>query len=240
MNEFFSDNILKEEKITGSIFYNISNKSSSQIEKSSQQENKPEDSPSFINSKHVEKIRRSAETSGYKRGLHKGQQQGYAAGRQEGLEIGFKQGALIAQDQFKDAVSMLNLIAASLQIKREEIFELLRPEMIKFNIRLMEKLLQEHLKNPSALMTLIEKLLLQIQSTIKDVPIKVLVSPEDYQIINQNLANIDSSSATVSQIHLLSDVTVQKGNCRLETTLGMLNYDIPRLMKDLEIKVLEV
>lgn len=176
----------------------------------------------------------------YTQGLEDGRIQGYDAGRLEGFEVGLLQGKTITHDQFKDALGMLNLIAASFQLQREEVFKQLKPEIIKFNINLMEKLLQRELKNPDVFAGLIEKLLQQIESVIKDAAVNVFVSSEDSQLLKTSLKSLELPLQTLSRVNLMEDVSMERGNCRLETSLGMLNFDIPRLMKDLEIKVLEV
>jgi flagellar assembly protein FliH len=209
-------NILKGAKIEGTVFCNAQ---------------KPKEVPPEIE---------SAAGTEYKRGLEDGRQQGYEGGRLEGLGLGFQQGEMIVHDQFKDALGMLNLIAASFQMQREELFKQIKPEIIKFNINLMEKLLQQELKNPEVFISLIEKLLQQVESVIKNVSINVIVSPEDGQLLKANIQTLGLPSQALSRINLLEESTMERGNCRLETSLGMLNYDIPRLMKDLEIKVLEV
>jgi flagellar assembly protein FliH len=215
MNES-SKNILKGAKIEGTVFCNPQ---------------KPKEVPNGLG---------SSVGAEYKRGLEDGRQQGYEAGRLEGLEMGFQQGRAIAQDQFKHAIGMLNLIAASFQIQREELFKQMKPEIIKFNINLMEKLLQQELKNPDVFISLIEKLLQQVESVVKDVSINVVVSPEDGQLLKTRFKALGLPSQALSRINLMEESTIERGSCRLETSLGMLNYDIPRLMKDLEIKVLEV
>jgi flagellar assembly protein FliH len=139
----------------------------------------------------------------YKRGLEDGRQQGYEAGRLEGLEAGFQQGKAIAQDQFKDAIRMLNLIAVSFQIDREELFKQMKPEFIKFNINLMEKLIQQELRNPEVFISLIEKLLQQVESVIKDVTINVVVSPEDGQLLKTSFQALELPSETLSRINVV-------------------------------------
>lgn len=183
---------------------------------------------------------KSHEVSEYQRGLEEGRRLGYDTGRQEGLEVGFHKGAEFAHNQLKDAISMLNLVAAAFQIKKEELFEQVKPEIIKFNINLMEKLLQQQLTQPAIFAALIEKLLQQVKSNIKDVAINVILAPEDAHMLKANFQTIGLLSEALPRVNLIEEPSMARGNCRLETPLGMLNYDISRLLKDLEIKVLEV
>lgn len=189
--------------------------------------------------KHSEETRRQGEKSGYKKGLQDGQTQGYEAGRSEGLELGFKQGLITARGQFKDSISMLNLIAAAFQIKKEEIFEQVKPDIVKLCLILCEKLLQKELKDPLAFASLIDKLLQQVKSIIKDVPVDVVVAPEDLEMLKNNMEAIGETGEALKQIHFIAETTMERGNCRLETSLGMLNFNIQRVLKDLEVKVLE-
>lgn len=176
----------------------------------------------------------------YIRGLEEGRKQGFEAGRLEGYELGYREGEQIVHHQFNDALKMLNLITAAFQVRKEELFEQLKPEILKFNINLMGKVLQQQLSNPDTFASLIGKLLEQISIAIKDVPITIVLSPEDNRMLSEKLKAIYSTENYDRKILFVEDSSMERGNCRLETTLGIMNFDISRLMKDLEIKVLEV
>lgn len=178
--------------------------------------------------------------SDYQKGLDEGRKQGYEAGRSEGLEEGFRNGLESSQTQLKDTLNMLNLISASFQLKKEELFEEIKPEIIKFNLHLMEKLLRQQLENPILFTHLLEKLLQQVGSIMKNVPVHLCVSVEDAQMLKNHLQTDGLLSEILPLVNLVEDSLVERGNCRLETPLGLLNYDIKRLLKDLEIKVLQV
>jgi flagellar biosynthesis/type III secretory pathway protein FliH len=55
----------------------------------------------------------------------------------------------------------------------------------------------------------------------------------------KNMSDIGYSSEDWQNINFIANEGMQRGNCRLETPLGLVNFDIERLLRDLEIKVLE-
>jgi flagellar biosynthesis/type III secretory pathway protein FliH len=155
------------------------------------------------------------------------------------VEQGFKKGASIAQNELKDTISMLNIIAMAFLIRKEELFEQIKPEIIKLCLALCHKLLQRELSNPEAFKELLMTVLEQIKWITKDIPIDVIVSSQDYEIIQSKFNSMNISQEDMPKIHLIADPFMEKGNCRLETSIGMMNFDIKRILQDLETKILE-
>lgn len=181
----------------------------------------------------------SLEKLAYQKGLQDGQNQGYQTGYEQGIEHGLKKGTAVAHDEFKDTISMLNIIAMAFLVRKEELFEQLKPEIIKLCLVLCRKLLQRELSDPESFKELIFKLLDQIKAISKELPIDILISKHDYTLIQSKLDSIELTFKDMPKIHLSIDSFLEKGNCRLESSIGMLNFDIQRMLEDLETKMLE-
>jgi flagellar assembly protein FliH len=228
MSSPFSENILYGAKIKGVVFCPATDEHS-QFEKRIKEKTIENDEEAIL----------LAEKAGYKKGFLEGQKQGFELGQVEGVQIGFKSGFETAERQLKDTVALLNLMASSVQIKREELFEQIKPDIIKCCLLLTTKLLQQELLNPKIFISLLEQLLEQLKSTVKDVPIDLHLSPEDLKMLKNSFENLDLEKNVLSKINLISDSNIEKGSCRFETSRGVLNYHISRIINDLEIKLLE-
>jgi|688.fasta_scaffold42843_5 flagellar biosynthesis/type III secretory pathway protein FliH len=182
---------------------------------------------------------REAEWIGYRRGLKEGQQKGYEAGSSEGFDLGFKQGKAAVQQELNNAVELLNKISSSLQSHKEEMFEQSKPELIRFALAICKQILRKELSDPANFTALLEKLFIQAKSILKDVPVDIVLAPEDLKMLLDNISAVGYSREELKKAHFIADPTMERGNCRLETALGLINFDIDRLMKDFEFKILE-
>ncbi len=182
---------------------------------------------------------KSMEQAAYRQGVLEGRSQGYQTGYEEGLEQGLQKGSALAHEEFKDTISMLNIIAMAFLVRKEELFEQLKPDIVKLCLVICKKLLQRELSQPEALQELIEKLLAQVKAVTKDTPVDVMISSDDYENIKAKLHDFNLNLETLPKIHFCSDPLIEKGNCRLETSVGMINFNLQRLLEDLETKILE-
>lgn len=184
-------------------------------------------------------IRKQAEKEGYYRGLQEGQQQGYEAGKSEGFELGIKQGNETASVHLRSTITLLNSVSDALANKQEDIFEQAKPEMIKFCLAVCERIIMQELTNPQAFVRLINTLLHQVKSQLKGTHIEVLVSTEDLAMLQQSLPHIAYDMEDFKGLDFIADKTIERGNCRINMPLGLLNFDIKRLLSELEKQVLE-
>lgn len=192
-----------------------------------------------VKSKKNETIWREAEAAGYRRGLKEGHQQGYEAGRSEGYDIGLQEGRTLEQERLRGSVTLLKNATSLFQSYKEEMFEQAKPELIRFTLAVCEKMLRNELSNPSAFAALLEKLFLQAKSILKVVPVDIVLAPEDLKMLENNMAVLDYTNDELKNTNFIADSTLERGNCRLETAFGLINFDIARLLHELEIKTLE-
>lgn len=177
---------------------------------------------------------------GYRRGLVEGQKQGYDTGKEEGIETGFRKGTEKARAELQNLIQMLNALAMGLSCKQEGIYEQMKPELIQFCFSICENLLRDSLKNPKAFIGLIERLITEAKTLFKEAPITIVLSPEDLEKFQQDLNKIVKDNEDLKKLTFASDKGIEQGNCRIETSLGLINFDIKRLLADLGKKVLEV
>jgi flagellar assembly protein FliH len=219
-----SRGIIHNAKVEGSVFYSTTPN--------------PETEEKEISPKKIDSLR-EAEMNGYRRGLKEGHQQGYEAGNSEGYDIGYRQGMAAVQEELKNAVELLKKTSASYQIYQEEMFEQTKPELIRFALAVCEKILRAELSNPKAFITLLEKLYLQAKTILKDAPIAIVLAPADLKMLENNISAAGFTTDELRNANFIADPHIERGNCRLETSFGLLNFDINRLLNNLELKTLE-
>lgn len=192
-----------------------------------------------IKAHELDEIWQAGIDEGYRKGLHEGQKQGYEAGKEEAFEDGFKEGAQQIRSELKVAVELTNKIANSLVIKKEELFEQVKPEIIKFSLAVCEKMLRKELSQSKPFMDLLESLLDQTKSILKDADIIAYLAPEDIAMLEKEMKNIGLNHS-FTNAKISADPFIQRGNCRIETALGLVNFDINRLLSHLEERVLGI
>lgn len=197
-----------------------------------------EKNPSKNIPKEFEETIKEVEKKGYRKGLKDGHLQGFDAGKSEGLEIGFKLGSTHISTKLKTTFDLLNTIAELFSERQKEMFEIAKPELIKFCLAICENLLCKTLTDPQVFANHIETILncskgaLTKQST-------VYLSPEDYLMLQSNFKRLENLGEEFKNLQFSPDPALERGNCRIENSLGLLNYDIKRLINDLEKKILE-
>jgi len=170
----------------------------------------------------------------YRRGITEGHQQGYEIGKAEGLEEGYKKGCEETKVEISVVLELLERLAFDLRAKQAEIFEDSKPEWIRLALTAAESVIRVDLAQPNQYEKLVENLLSKAKEFFQDAPIEIILSTQDYALLKES-----QSLEASRKIHFLSDQTIPKGNCRLETSLGLINFNIKRLLEDLEMRLLE-
>ena len=203
-------------------------------------ESKEEENPiTPIKSKKTETACREAELIGYRRGLKEGHRQGYEAGHTEGFDLGVKQGTAAVQNELKASLELFNTISTSLLSYKEDLFQQIKPELIRFALTVCETILKQELSTPKAFTALLEKIFQQAKSILKEVPIDIILAPDDLKMLKHNIKAVGYTKGELSKAHFIPDPQMKRGNCRMETSLGLINFDVNRLMQELEFKTLE-
>lgn len=210
--------IIRGAKIEGIVFYSAGEQSPSET----------------VSHSSIEEAIKKAERDG----LEHGQWQGYEAGKSEGYESGFKQGQKSSQLALSEAVSLLALMASEFKEKQEKVFEELKPDIIKLCLNISETLIKHELADKQRLLNHLISLLTQSQSLLAEATVEVHLSSEDYAMVHSALDQSVSSHDELKAISFISDKNVDKGDCFISSSLGMLNFNIKRLLNDFEVRLL--
>lgn len=191
-------------------------------------------------------------TAGFEEGFNRGQEEGYkkgssegeAKGKKEGLAEGITQGRAEVEtegkDRFDRAIQEAEQIAAKIRDECQGIYDMIRPEIISFSMEVAEAIVRRELKDPTKMKQLIEDLLLQAKPIVTDEPIEVFLSESDYRNLEESLETIKTPHLGTGKIQFIPKGTLSPGDLQIESSLGLLRFDIKRQLADLEAKVLEV
>lgn len=191
-----------------------------------------------VHAQELEELWEEGWREGYQRGLLEGQKQGYRNGKEEGFEEGFKKGIDKKNQELGAAIEVAYTIVASLKTRREEMFEQAKPELIKFSLAVCEKMIRRELSHSQSFIALLEALLNQAKNVLKEAAVSIILSPEDYSMLQNEISNISYDKHHFRELDLQEDPTIPRGNCRIQTPLGLINFDIQRLLTNIEEKVL--
>jgi flagellar assembly protein FliH len=182
--------------------------------------------------------------NGEEEGLRKGIQEGKAEGNREGYEAGLaegkKQGTEEVTDRFTDSIQLVTQVSEKLSKEKDELLGKLKPEVLKFSIAVCESVLRCELTNPQVLTRLVEMLLTSAREIIREEVVTIVLSPEDYSMLEERFSDIDHEQFHVERVNFVSDPSVPRGDVRVETPMGLVNSNLQRQLEDLQTKVLEV
>ncbi len=185
---------------------------------------------------------------GHKKGLHEGQEkgleEGYGKGFQEGKEKGIEEGHQESENQvradFLAGISILDKASQEFEETRDTLFEKAKPEFISLAMEISKKILLQELNNPSVFSKLIEKLLIQAKAITHDQVTNIVLSPQDYEMLEHHFSLINFDKHDITKLSFLSDPSIKQGQSRIETSLGLINFDIDRQLKNIENDLLDI
>jgi flagellar biosynthesis/type III secretory pathway protein FliH len=181
---------------------------------------------------------------GQEEGFRKGSSEGDAKGRKEGKAEGIAQGKNEAEkdskDRFDHAIRDAEQIAQKIREECQGIYDKIRPEIISFSIEIAEAIVRRELSDKDRMKKLIEELLLQAKPIVTDEPIEVFLSEKDFKNLENSLETIKAPHIGSGKIHFTPKGNLSPGDLQIESSLGLLRFDVKRQLADLEAKVLEV
>ena len=147
---------------------------------------------------------------------------------QEGFEKGYHEGKLEADSIITQAME----VKSHLEDRKNEIFKESEEELINIVIEASKKIIgQELQQNNEAIISLIKQAL--DKSAFKN-NISIKVSSEDYKYVLENKEFIESLVEGVSEIDIIEDKFLLKGDCIIDTPGGQVNSSAQLQMEELE------
>ncbi len=149
---------------------------------------------------------------------------------QKGVEKGEKIGLLKGQQESSTFVDLLQRMAERVLEHKSRLIDQLRPEIVEFSMGVCERIIRRELSQPHVFAQLIGMLISVATARMKQQPLEVVVSPEDYAMLE---------SLELDEVQFIQDPLMRRGDCRVESQGGLINYDISRELSELQAKVLQ-
>lgn len=160
--------------------------------------------------------------------------QAYEKGEESGEQQGFEH----AGTNLKISMELLNKIIAKVLEYRSHLLERLKPEVIEFALKVCERIIRRELSHPEAFVRLLNTLLSTAATSFKHQIVEIHLHPDDLSLLEDHLTQIQYHKRELKGIEFISDIGVKRGSCSLETETGLLNYDIPRELEELQTRIL--
>ena len=180
------------------------------------------------------------EQEGHRKGHLEGKDQGLKEGKSAGLIEGEESGREKAKESFSSAVSMLNELADKFSQTIDQLFEQAKPEVLRFCKSACEKILEKELSQEEEMMNLVARLLSRAKGFARDKPVDVILASAQFECLSQKLETFLTEQGLDMKINLVSDSTLPVGHCQINTSMGMLNFNIRRQLDDIERRAMEV
>lgn len=175
---------------------------------------------------------------GFKKGFEEGQNKGQKAGSSQGFEYGVNEGEKRIKDSLGANLKLLDTLCSSLQEQKAVLYEEVKPELVRFACVVCERVLRRHLESQDVLTQMLKHIFEQARQIIKDAVVEVAVSAEDYELLQKSSQDLPTSQA--KEIHLTIDYSLRRGDICVQTPLGLLNFDLERILADCMKKTLGV
>ncbi len=172
---------------------------------------------------------------GFAKGLEEGQQQGFAQGETQGLEQGEKQGyglgfekgekeaAEKVEQETKDHLDMLIESLQNADRIHEQLIEIHEEKILHLINTMLEKVILNQIKDDDELVkyTILDAL----KHMIEPEEIVLSVSDEDYEYIEMVKEDFFDQVSSLKNVSVVSDPSVHRGGCRIETRSGDISAD---------------
>jgi flagellar assembly protein FliH len=176
-------------------------------------------------------------SAGLQEGEQTGSQKGLTEGEALGLEKGLEEGRQEAELQVTEGLALIEKVRGELGIRQEEIIEATRYEIIEFCMAVCRQILRNELSQPDVLKSTVEGLLGQAAGIIKQGQVTVTLSPDDRGLLALHFEEIQTRFP--DGIDWVSDPNIVKGDVRVETSSGLVNFSVDRQLQELGQQVLE-
>ena len=200
----------------------------------------------------LSKGKKEGEEAGYKKGWEEGNKEGLEKGLKEGKQVAFEEGLALGyesgsidgrkelKEEFKESFSSLLEISKEINTNKEQLLDSAKPEIISFSLDVCKRILEKELSNPQQMTELIEKLLYQAKPFLLDKKVKISIPEEQYQNLKDSLKTTALAFEEIKECQVFSDSSLKTGNCIVESSFGLINFDLERALKEIKTRSLEV
>ena len=163
------------------------------------------------------------------KGFEEGKTAGYEEGKHEALEEGKK--------EFETKLENLSLMLDSMNNSWSLVLEKYEEEIVALSLGIAKKILYGNLTLDADFVKL------SIKEALKEIPepveVTIGVNPDDYNIIEMIKEDFFQRFENLKNITIISDPTIGKGGCRIDSESGGITQTIENRLKYLEDSILK-
>lgn len=155
-----------------------------------------------------------------------------SASREEGYTKGYESGYLEGRGEAQSLIDEASQIKEFLDNRKESLFREAEEQVMQLVLSIAKKVIGNELEqNKEAILSIVSQALQKCAFKRK---LALKISPHDYDLIIENKARICTMVEGISDIEIISDLSLTKGSCIVETPSGEINSSIDVQIKEIE------
>lgn len=157
-----------------------------------------------------------------------GFKEGYNTGYNDGYEKGYNEGKTVSDNLIKDSLS----IKEEYICKKNNLLKDLEEDIIDLVVNIYEKVINEKTEEDSEI--IISLVLNGIRNLDLTEKLTIISSKEDYDILQMSKDLILSKASMISELNIKYDISLEKGDCILETSKGNIDVSIKNQLEEVK------
>lgn len=157
-----------------------------------------------------------------------GYSQGYNTGYNDGYDKGYNEGKNKSDVLIKEALEIKN----GYLNKKENLLKELEEDIIELVINIYEKVINK--KNEEDSEMIISLVLNGINSLDLTDKVTIITSKEDFNILEMAKDEILAKASMISQLDIKYDISLEKGDCILETSKGNIDVSLKNQLDEVK------
>lgn len=154
--------------------------------------------------------------------------EGYNTGYNNGYEKGYIEGKTVSDKLIKDSLT----IKEEYICKKNNLLKDLEEDIIDLVVNIYEKVINEKTEEDSEI--IISLVLNGIRNLDLTEKLTIISSKEDYDILQMSKDLILSKASMISELNIRYDISLEKGDCILETSKGNIDVSIKNQLEEVK------
>jgi len=161
----------------------------------------------------------------------------FANAQKEGYEAGYSEGEKIAQKQLEEKQAELEAVKTGLQEEYKEKCRRIEPDLIDTILKVFSDVTHVLSEDKKDLVTCLVRAVMD--ENVMSTSFVIRTSKEDAAFVKENKEALISDSSRITDILVVEDGTMKKGECMVETDFGIfdcsLDVQLEALIKDIKL-----
>jgi len=157
-----------------------------------------------------------------------GYNEGYKIGYSEGYQNGYTEGKIISDKLIEDSLKIKNEYIN----EKDNLLKDLEEDIIDLVINIYEKIINEKTEKDNEM--IISLVLNGIRNLDLTEKLTIVASKEDYDILQMSKDIILAKASMISELNIKYDISLEKGDCILETSKGNIDVSIKNQLEEVK------